>query len=213
MTAITVAATTVIAGSTQASDIVTRALRRLQAIDINETPSASEQSNALTALQEMLNAFDPMGVSSDSFTRTCVITDDSAIIEITAEADEKRPTAPIVIGHNVSGTGIPSSSYVVEVQGPTLFRINADATADGAAVTVTFALLPFAEKFRGAITAMLAMRLAPDMGLPDAPAQVIREATEGWDALLAAYFPNRYSEFEKAISQRTYESFDGTALP
>jgi hypothetical protein len=44
-------------------------------------------------------------------------------------------------------------------------------------------------------------------------AELADAASQGLSAILAAYFPDVKSEFERAISRRTYETFDGTALP
>jgi len=51
-------------------------------------------------------------------------------------------TSLLIAGCAITGSGIPASSYIVAITGPTTFTINANATATGT-VTATITLIPF----------------------------------------------------------------------
>ncbi len=177
-----------------AQELVTRALRRLQAIDIMEEPSASEMTHGLAVFSELINGWTAHGITTETFTLTADTTDDDDTVKQVEEGVDK-----ICIGLNVSGTGIPASTTVRDVITGTMFRISADATADGSDITLTFAFLPMPVRYEGAAVAMLARRLAPDLGLTLA-ADLERDAEAGWAAMLAGYIPDRTAQYDLGLT-------------
>jgi hypothetical protein len=183
---------------TDSADIVTRAFRRLQAIDIMEQPSAAEMSHGLNLMGEMVNGWTARGVNTTTHTVTGTVVDASARIR------EVQPdTGEILIGLNVSGTGIPANTTVKEVVTDHSFQLSADATANGSDITLTFAFLPVPAKYEGAMVALLAMRLKGDMGI-SLPADVYmdlkQDAVDGWADILCGYFPDRKVKFDRNIA-------------
>lgn len=175
-----------------AQQTVTRALRRLQAIDINEQPSASEMENGLAALAEMVNSWAADSIPTASQTLTGTTVDDSDVISDLAS------TVGLTRGFNVSGTGIPSGARIESVLSATSIQLDADATASGS-VSLTFALTPIDDRFQRALVAMLAVYMAGDSGLPDAPPRVVRDAEDGWSAILAHYLETPNTTYDEAL--------------
>lgn len=163
-----------------AQEIVTRAFRRLQAIDLNEQPTAAEMTNGLAALSEMVNAWAADGIPTETQTLTGTTTDESDVIS------GLDTTKNLARGFNVSGTGIPATTRIEEILSDTCIRLTQDATASGS-VSLTFALMPIDDRHQKAVVALLAEYMAGDSGLPDAPPKVIRDAQDGWAAILAHY--------------------------
>jgi len=176
------------------ADIVTRALRRLQAIDINEQPSASEMSHALNVMGEMVNGWTAKGINTTTQTLVGdVVSGDDRVRNITTD------TSSILRNLTVTGTGIPTNAIVKEVITDTVFQLSAVATANAGAATLTFAFLPIAAAYEGALVALLAVRLSEDLGLP-VSAKLQMDSVEGWSDLLSGYFPDRKVKFDRSIA-------------
>lgn len=180
-----------------AQEIVTRAYRRLGAIDLHEQPSDAEMSNGLSALSEMINGWEADGIPTATQTLTGTTTVDSPTI---ADLDATNLLAP---GHNVSGAGIPSGARVRRIVSPTSVEMTMDATAS-ASVSITFTLAPLDDRFQRAVVAMLAVYMASDAGLPEAPSRVQRDAEEGWSAILAHYLQTPITTYDEGL--RTSQS-------
>lgn len=176
------------------AQIVTRAFRRLQAIDITEQPSAAEMTHGLDVMSEMVNGWGGKGINTATFT-----------IEGTTVADSDRirdvspDTLDIMIGHNVAGTGIPANATVTEIITDKSFKMSDDATLSGSEITVTFTFLPGPAKYEGAMVALLAVRLSEDLGLP-VSAKLQMDSEEGWRDILAGYLPDRKARFDRNIA-------------
>src|SRR5262245_60559260 len=100
-----------------ARQIVTRAYRRLTAIDMNEQPSDSEMTNGLDALAEMLNSWQQNGILAETLTLTGTTTEDGdTITGLSTTRDLSKAV-------NVSGTGIPSGTRVLEILSDTSIRM------------------------------------------------------------------------------------------
>lgn len=180
------------------AEIVTRACRRLQSIDINEQPSPTLMSHGLAVMSEMVNGWTAKGVNTSTHTITADVVDDS---------DRVRNVLPdvgeVFIGLNVSGTGIPANATVKEVLTDRSFRLDLDATASAGATTLTFAFLPVPAKYEGAMVALLAMRLKGDLGISlsgDVYADLKQDALDGWADILAGYLPDRKAKFDREIA-------------
>ena len=174
--------------------IVTRALRRLQAIDINEQPSESEMTHAISVLSEMVNGWSSRGIPTDTQTLVGDITNGDDVVK---NVDD---VTTVVIGLAISGTGIPANAAVKAVLTPTSFQMNADATANGAGTSLTLQFLPMPAKYEGACVALLAVRLSEDLGLP-VSAKLELDARDGWNAILAGYMPDRRVVFDRALAR------------
>ncbi len=142
-----------------AQTLVTRAFRRLQAIDINEQPSAAEMTHGLDLLEEIVDGFGSQGLQTATQTISGKRTaDNNAVFEV-------GDISGVMIGLNVSGTGIPTGTRVKEVVSATRFKMTADATADSES-DLTLSFLPVPAGYEGALIALLAVRLSEDLGLP-----------------------------------------------
>lgn len=183
-----------------AQEIVTRAFRRLQAIDLNEQPSAPEMTNGLAALSEMVNAWAADGIPTETQSLTGTVTEDSPNI---TDLDTTVNLAP---GHNISGTGIPSGARIKSILSATSVEMTVDATASGSAVALTFALMPIDDRHQKAVVALLAVYMAGDSGYPDAPPRVVEDARDGWNAILAHYIPTPSATYDAALVQRSTET-------
>lgn len=175
------------------ADIVTRALRRLQAIDINEQPSSAEMTHGLACLSELINqwSFPMESLALQTMDATTVSGDQTIVVE---------DTSSLAVGLNVSGTGITTGAYITEITNETDFEISAAATASGEDVELSFTPVPFPVKHEGAIVALLAVRVAGDEGLPDAPPRVVQDAVAAEYQLLAAYTPDPLASFDGALT-------------
>lgn len=174
--------------------IVTRAFRRLQAIDITEQPSAAEMTHGLALLSEMINGWGAKGINSAPQAVTA---------DVVSGSDRIRNVLPdtgeLLIGVSVSGTGIPADATIRAVLTDTSFQLSTEATADAAATTLTFDFLPVPVKYEGAVVALLAVRLSEDLGLP-VSAKLQMDSAEGWADILAGYLPDRKAQFDRALA-------------
>lgn len=184
-----------------AQEIVTRAYRRLQAIDLNEQPTAAEMTNGLAALSEMVNSWAADGIKTDSQTLTGNITSGEPYIS------NLDTTANLGPGMNISGTGIAAGARIKSVCSSSKVEMTLDATASGSP-SLTFALMPIDDRLQKAVVAMLAVYIAGDLGLPDASPRVVSDAIEGKDALLAYYLQTPKVTHDAALiyadDRRTY---------
>lgn len=175
------------------SDLVTRAYRRLGAINITEEPSAAFMTHGTTCLSELMNAWSiPL---PELATRTLTATVTSGDTTLVFESTEH-----LADGLNVSGTGIPSGAYITEVTNDTDVEISANATASGEDVAIAITPIPFPAKHEGGIVALLAKRLAMDLRMPISP-DLEEAASMGWTLLLADYMPDKKTEFDAALSR------------
>lgn len=185
-----------------AQQLVTRAMRRLQAIDILSEPSAAEMTHGLAVLSEIINGWSADGIPTYGFTLTGNLTSGSKWV-----TDVCPNTDRLVKLLNVSGTGVAASSVISSVDGKYCFKLSSAATADGSGVTLTFAFLPVDVRVEGAIIALLAVRLSEDLGLP-VSAKLQMDADRGWAGILASMLPDRPQQLDAAIlnfpSQRTF---------
>jgi hypothetical protein len=74
----------------------------------------------------------------------------------------------------------------------------ADIIASWEAEGLSGDVLPLSDRFEQAIVAMLAVRLAEDYGKTPGPV-LLRDASEGWDAIKAAYFVVPKSTFDAGL--------------
>lgn len=190
-----------------AQEIVTRAYRRLQAIDVNEQPTAAEMTNGLAALSELVNAWAADGIKTDSQTLTGTVVSGEPYIT------DLDTTANLGPGMNISGTGIASGARIKSVCGRSKVEMTADATISGTP-SLSFALMPIDDRLQRAVVAMLAMYMAGDMGLADASPRVVADAIEGKDALLAYYIQTPTVCHDAALvysdDRRTYTDLFGS---
>lgn len=181
-----------------AQQLVTRAFRRLGAIDIAEEPSDTEMTHGLAVFSEVLNGWASLGIPTEDQTIVADVTDDDDVID---GLQDPYNTDRLGIGLNVAGTGIPASATVKDVLSRTAFKLSADPTATGSDITLTIAFLPMPVRYEGAAVALLAVRLSEDLGLP-VSAKLQKDAEDGWHAILSGYLPDRLTEFDPALSNR-----------
>jgi len=164
-----------------AQEIVTSACRALQAIDINEQPSPNEMQAGIDLLEAMIAEWASHNLNTLDQTLTGITALDSPdVIEIETEALAK--------GMNVSGTGIPAATRIKSIDHRRqTITLTANATA-GATVSLIFTLLPFEAKFEQGVVALLALQLAPHLGIDNIPAMVARNADRGWSAIKGNFF-------------------------
>lgn len=181
-----------------ANVLVTRAYRRLQAIDINEQPSEAEMSHGLAVMSEMVNGWQSKGLTTQTFTLVGDLVEDSPRVRsLTTDA------AKVMVNLNVSGTGVPDGARVKQVLTDRSLELDQDADSSQGAVTLTFAFLPMPVEHEQGLVAMLALRLKGDMGISlpaDQYADLKDDAAEGWAGILASYTPDRKSRFDRNIA-------------
>ena len=161
--------------------IVTFAYRALQAIDINEQPSPNEMQVSLDTLNTMIAAWAAKNLS---------VTDQT--LDGTTGLDSPDVTSIetdlLAKGMNVSGSGIPASTRIKAIDHrSSSITLTANATAS-ATVSLFFTVLPFEAKFEQGVIALLALQLAPQIGIDNIPAMVGRNADQGWSALKGNFF-------------------------
>ncbi len=185
---------------TAATELVRRSFLRLQAIDINEQPSAAEAAHGLALLNEVIEGFGANGIEAGTQTLVCSFTNDNDIVTVDLGTAGVSPsTAGLMIGLNVTGDGMATGARVKDVRSSRAFQVNLPPTADGGAVSLVFGLLPVPTKYEGAIVALLAVRLSEDMGLPVSP-KLQMDAAAGWASMLAGYLPDRKASFDRAMA-------------
>jgi hypothetical protein len=178
-----------------AQQTVTRAYRDLGALDINSEPSAAEMTHGLELLSRMIAGWAAHGVNVQG-----------ASVSITADTTADSPlltnvsaTHSVIVGMGISGTGIYTDSQVREVRafGESIV-MSRPATADGTTIALTLTSIPLLERFEDGVICMLAVRLAPSVGVP--ASQDLRDmANEGWAALQAAYIQAPQADFDQAL--------------
>jgi hypothetical protein len=180
------------------AQIVTRAFRRLQAIDINEQPSAAEMTHGLAVMTEMINGWQAKGIVTQDFTLVGDVVSGSDIVRnLTTDATK------VMVNHNVSGTGIAAGTRVLQVLANRSIQLDTAATADAGAATLTFSFLTAPAQFEEGLVALLAMRLKGDMGISlpsDIYADLKTDAEDGWNGILAGYLPDRKARFDRSIA-------------
>lgn len=186
-----------------AQELVTRAYRRLQAIDIYSEASDAEMTHGLTCLSELINGWAmPLPELAVRTLPATVVSGDATLVF--------QDTALIMPGLNVSGNGIPADAYVLSVTNGADIEISANATASAEDVDVTFTPIPFPVKHEGGVIALLAVRLAEDLGVPVLP-QIQKDADAGWYALLGSYTKDTKTEFDRGLV-RTGNSAGGNFM-
>lgn len=176
-----------------AEQLVTRAYRRLQAIDINEEPSDTEMSHALDVMSEMVNGWNG-SVTTQTFTVTGDLTSGDDVVRNVSDVGD------IMIGLNVSGTGIAALTTVKEVQSGNTIRLSLAATSNLGSATLTITFLPIPAQFEGALVALLAVRLSEDIGLPVSP-KLLMDSNGGWADILAGYIPDRKTVYDRGLAR------------
>lgn len=188
-----------------AETVVTEAFKAINAIDINETaPSPAEAAAGLARLNRMIDSWQGQGLNTATVAMAADVTLDSPTITVAST----RRLAP---GLNVTGTGV--TGRILSIDSPTQFTLDADATAGGSSVTLTFTALPFQPKFELGVIALLAMRLA--VSADDVPPWVAQDAHDGWLALQANFIVVPSASFDLGLTNTSLQSrvssgaFDG----
>jgi len=164
-----------------AQQIVTSAFRALQAIDINEQPSPNEAQVGLDLLNTMIAAWalKNLNVVDQTLTGTTALSaPDVTDIE----------TALLAVGMNVAGTGIAAATRIKTIDHRSgAIVLTANATASGT-VSLAFTVLPFEAKHEQGVIALLALQLAPVLGIDKIPGMVGRNADQGWSGIKGVFF-------------------------
>lgn len=176
---------------TTAQSIITSAFRALSAIDINEQPSPNEMQVGLDTLSAMIAAW---------ATKSLTVTD-QVMTGTTAngsdEVTDVEDTTLLAVGMNVTGSGIPTGARVKSIDDRlSKITLTAAATASGTDVSLTFELLPLETKHEKGVTALLALDLAPQVGVDNIPTIVLDNARQGWNGIRAQFFRVPGSTFD-----------------
>jgi hypothetical protein len=183
-----------------AQDIVTSAFRALHAIDINEQPSPNEAQVGLDTLSAMIAFWSTKKLNVADQTLTGTTTLGSADVS-------GLDVSVLAPGLNVAGTGIPAGTRIKSISGSTV-TLTAAATASGT-VALIFTALPFEAKHELGVIALLAMQVAPLVGIDAIPAMVVRNADLGWSALRGQFLRRSKSKFDLPRDDHLVKS-DGT---
>lgn len=168
--------------SDPARDIVTAAMQMLGALDIAESaPSEAEMTVGLKVLTRMIEAWAADNLNVVSRTLTGTISSGVTTITNLTRTDQLAP------GLNISGTGIASGARISTIDSRTQVTMTAAATASSDSASLTFVAIPFEAKFEQGVIALLAVKLAPFIGMQQIPPLVQAEADDGWTNLVANY--------------------------
>jgi hypothetical protein len=192
---VTIELATEVAGTTTARKIITRACRALGATDINEEPSPNETEEGLDTLNAMFEGW---------AARNLLVTDQTATGTTSSGSTEVTDieTAALARGMNVSGTGIAAGTRIESIDDRHgTITLSAAATASGT-VSLTFAVLPFQARHEQGLVALLAMHLAPQVGIDAIPGMVARNAHNGMSAIHGQYMRRTRSAFDVPISEQ-----------
>jgi hypothetical protein len=164
-----------------AQEIVTRAFRALQAIDINEQPTPNEAQVGLDTLEAMIADWATHNLNTVD--QTLGGTTAAGSPEVT-----QVETEALARGMNVFGTGIPDAARIKSIDHRRkTVTLTINATASGT-VSLIFTLLPFEARYEQGVTALLALQLAPLLGIDNIPGMVTRNAVKGWQAIFANFY-------------------------
>lgn len=167
---------------TTCRDIVTNALRELRVIAAGESPSSDEASDVLAALNGMIAGWRA----------------ESIVIAYPASVNwrgEWAVNTSYSVNDGVARNGIPvtcavahtSSYYDQPIGSPNWASYWTVSTLITYAIGDTF---PLPGQFEDGVTAMLAVRIAPQFGKEPSAGTVLR-ARDGKTAIFAAYMPIR----------------------
>ena len=197
--------------------LVTRALRRLNEIASDETPTAEDASAGLDALNDMIAEWVLSSVNMRCPTWTLDNTFygfippdgiDVGVLDVLADqgtwnASTNTPTL-------ASGSGTQGYFYRVSVAGSTAlddvasWSVNDYAVYDGA----EWLKSQPSRAHEGAIVALLAVRLAADYGHEPSPL-VLRDADNGWTGLLSRFVLPPKATFDAALINLPSRRFYG----
>lgn len=173
-----------------AAELVVDAFGLLNAIDIVEAaPSPAEITKGLRAFSQMVDSWATEGLAIADQTRTCDIDGTTAVIPsptdpLTSVVDVLR-LAP---GMNVNGTGVVYGSRILSIDSKSqAITLDQATESQASSVSVTFKALPFEAKFERGVAALLALQIAPLIGMDNIPPMVVRMAQSGWTALQANF--------------------------
>lgn len=161
--------------------LVVDSFRLLGAINITEAScSPAEMTLGLRLLSQMVDGWAASGMN---------VTDLSMTGDFTSGDDEVEveDTSRLAPGMILTATGV-TSRRILKIDSDTQFTMDGNASANGAAVSIGFALLPLQARFEEPVTALLAKRLSPRIGLP-LTAEVLSMANEGEGMIRANFMP------------------------
>lgn len=191
----TILLATEVVGTTTARKMITRACRALGATDINEEPSPNETQEGLDTLNAMIEGW---------ASRNLLVTDQTETGTTSSGSTEVTDieTATLARGMNVSGTGIAADTQIESIDDRnSTITLSVAATASGT-VSLAFALIPFQAKHEQGLTALLALQLAPQVGIDAIPGMVARNATDGMSAIRGQYMRRTGSTFDLPRNER-----------
>lgn len=180
--------------SDTAEEIVTAAFRLIGALDIaEERPSAAEMTNGLRVLGRMIDSW--QASSLNIVTRSLTANFSSGSTTVT----DLSSTAQLAPGLNVSGTGIADGTRVASIDSTTQITLDTATTVQGSGTTLTFTALPFESKYEKGVIALLAMDLAPQLGIYNIPLTVQNMASDGWANLTANFMQTGTIIYDKDL--------------
>src|SRR5262245_9472918 len=101
-------------------------------------------SHGLAVMSEMVNAWHAKGVSTATFTVTGDLTSGDDLVRNVSDMSD------ILIGLNLSGTGVAGGATVKEVVTDDVLRMSQVASSGAAGSTITVEFLPMPVKYEGA---------------------------------------------------------------
>lgn len=204
---------------TTARDICTRALRRIRVVDAREQPDPDDSDLALSELNDMMFGWASDGIDVQHAEMTLNSTfamfvppKPNALADRRAEA--RLASALAVIKSQgawdantntpalATSTGTLGHLYKVSVAGATVLDgITSWAVNDFALFDGTYWLKGQSSRpYEGGVSALLAVRLAPDFGTDMAPAQTMQLADATWTALNDAFAVPAEPQFDRGLS-------------
>lgn len=179
-------------------EIITKALRRIRVIGLLEEPPAEYSTHTLAALNGLLASWSARGWATDNQSLAANYTNGSKVVTGLSATANRVDTSGLVVNMYVSGTGIPTGARIQSIDSSDQITLDVAATANGAAATLEFTILPLDDSLEHALVAVLAVRVAEEFGAGIGPV-LARDAREGEDMLAGALMRIPYTSFDDAL--------------
>lgn len=192
-------------------DIITRALRRLRVIPITQDVPGEYMTHCVAVFNDMLDGYE-RGLQTETIILIGNTANGSKTVADLDNDSNNYNALDLVPGMNISGTGIATSTRILNVLDKDRIELDTAATANGTGVSLTFALIPFDDSLTEALISVLAMRLTEDFG-QTVSAVLARDARRG-QAEIDGYFLNipTRDQVDRALvevpSSRFYDGSD-----
>lgn len=192
-----------------AREIITRSLRRLRVVGVMEDPPAEILTHGLNAFNDMLSAYEADNLTTETVIITGNVSNGSKRITNLNSTSNLTDTSDLVVGMEVSGTGV--SARIHEIINTGEVDMTTAATATGTGVTLTFSALPMDDSLTEALVSVLAVRLAEDFGRSIGPV-LARDAKRGQAQIDGAFLKVPRQELDRTLTDMSSRRWYGDVI-